>query len=361
LIDFNINTYTDLIKEVLLTEVDSPKFLQILEGLDYAETVELTYSNLPLEASYIQLPIIEGGDILVKIVKLQQAENVALVLPQKVTDAQLALGEDPTLLSFINEDIDLYAEVYGFDKEDPELLKIIKNSYLTLGNRLPAYELTGVQRQVSEEFSEDSGFADELTDDFDVASTGYEDFENADAEAFDAFLQDTRVQTNQEAFKRFTGTKNSYTTLLNKLYTNTPELIRENTKIKMHNNLLVVKMNNHNIYESLKEVPQLAKDLISKAGEIIRKNNDTQLIESLNINNQRFFIIAEANKRNFWKTKQDTLSPLTKHTVYIKPLQKNIIELNTSNVRVEARKYRPALDMNNQLVFIERTFKNVKK
>ena len=67
----------------------------------------------------------------------------------------------------------------------------------------------------------------------------------------------------------------------------------------MHDNLLVVKMNNNNIYESLKEVPQLAKDLISRAGEIIRKNNNTQLIESLNIDKQRFFIIAEANKQNF--------------------------------------------------------------
>lgn len=355
---YNITTYTSLIKEIILLGQNKRGLVQLIESLEFSESEELLYNNLPLAASFVQLPIVEDGDAYVKIVKLQQAENYVLIVPQKVVEAYNLISEDAEIVAELNREIDLYAEVDGFDEKDPELTKIIKTSYLNLGNRLPAYELTAQAKGTVKD--KDKEPEDDTSDleNFDFEDTGYEDFENADADAFDDFLTDAEVENNEEAFNRFTGNKNNFKQLVHKLYINSPELIRENTKIKMHKNLLIVKINNKNIYESLSNIPKLAKSLITEAGELLRKNNDTQLVDSINVNKQRFFIIASAKKNNFWKTTKDTLDIVTSRSTYIKPLQKNIITLGSSNIRVEARKYRPALDMNNQLVFIERRFKD---
>lgn len=354
--DYNINTYADLMREIILL-TNSKAFLQILESLKFSEQEELTYNSLPLAASFIQLPIVEEAEAFVKIVMLQQAENLVLIIPQNVVESYNLILEDPSIIGVLNKEIDLYAEVYGFDEKDPELTKIIKTSYLNLGNRLVAYELTS-KAETSNKSNEDDKLDQSDTEDFDFEDTGYEDFDNADAAAFDDFLSDAGVEANEESFKKFVGSKDNFKYLINKLYKETPEIVRENTKIKMHKNLLVIKINNENIYESLSNVPKLAKQLISEAGELIRKNNNTQLVDSINKGKQRFFIIASAKKHNFWKTPEDKFDIVTAKSVYIKPLQKNIITLTNSNVRIEARKYRPALDENNQVVFIERVFRN---
>lgn len=350
--EYNIKTYTDLIKELILVNpLNIVEIQNILEAVSFSEPEEYMYNNLPIEASYAQLEIVDGGEALVKVVKLTQADNHVLILPQHVTEAYNLILEDATIISSLNRDVDLYAEIHGFNTTDPELTKLIKTTYLNIGNRLLPFELSVIAKVDEEvEASEAGGFD----------SDSFEDFENEDLDDFDDFLTNEETALNEESFKKFRGSEKSFDGLRATLKDNLPTIILENIKVKRHHNLLVIKINNNKIYEHLNSIPKLAKQLITKAGELVRNNKGTQLVESKNLNKKRFFVVAEANNSNFWRLEDDSYVKFNSKSSYIKPIQKNIIVLNNSNIRVENRTYKPSIDTHNNIVFIKKVFKNGK-
>lgn len=346
--NYEINTYSQLVKElVLVNPLNGSGLHNILSSLDFSEEEGYSYNNLDIVAQYIQLKIVEDSDVFVKVVKLTQADNFVLIIPQNVIETHLLIEEDLEIVDAVNQNIDLYAEIYGFDDKDPELLKLIKLAYINVGNRLLPYEL--VVKKDAEDKIEDN--QDEVEDDFGLG--GFDDFEN-DAGAFEEFLNTEDMTANEESFKLFQGDKTSFVSLLNKLNKETPYLAKENITVKQHHNLLIIKVNNKNIYESASGLPKVAKKIISNTGELISQNENTQLIDSISFNKERYFIVAEANNNNFWTTKEDTLNIVGPRQSYIRPIKKDVIDLAKSNVRVETRKYRPALDNNKNLVFIKR-------
>jgi len=357
-----IKSFAQLVKQLLNSNLLSKEqFFNIINSLDLIEDSVDIYNNFDIQVYYTQLPVIVAGDVLVKIVLLKQANDVALVFPQNVIDTYEVLTEDPETLALKNTEFSLYAEVYGFNSDNAELQNLIKRAYLYAGNSLATYELTGALAKEKEKKDQDKSKDTEgslgLGDGVSMPTTGASDPANffsdikapTDAGSSNVFL-DPNMQVNEEAYKKFKKQTTALENLLKKLHAETPRIIRENIRKKFYHNILVIEVDNKSIYEALSMLPGVAKKLISETGELIRKNNGTQLIDSFNLNNKRYFTVAEAAGNNFWIVEGEKLPKAESGSRVTKPIQDNIIRLSRSQVRHESRSYKPFI-INNEIVY----------
>lgn len=336
-----ITSFTQLLKRLLSNDLLSAKQLfAIINDVDFIEDKTDTYNNLDIQVFYTQLPVVVAGDVLVKVVLLKQADNVAIVFPQEILDAYNSLTEEPELLTAKNTNFSLYAEVYGFDSKDPELQQLIKKAYLYAGNNTAAYELTGdlAAEKSNKKDKEDLG----------SGPPSIPDFEEVDVD-----LDDPNIAINMEAYSKFKKQTKALESLLFKLHTTSPGIVRENIKIKQIKNVLLIEVNNKAIYESLKAFPKVAKTLISEVGETIRTNKHTQLLDSFSLDNKRYFTVAEAVGNNFWVSADENLPTLTESKTFTKPIQNEIIVMGRSTIRRESRVYKP-YKLDNQIVYTRR-------
>ena len=346
-----IESYAQLAKHILsINMLDTQAISDLLEGLNFVEDIDLIYNNQDLGVLYKQLPIVANGEVLVKVVLLMQAGNFILVIPQKITETYNLLLEEPELIEDKNSDISLYAEVYGFNAKDPELEALIKRAYLEAAERLPAYELTSdLEREAEEAEAEEESAASSGTDIPDF-SEDLGDFDDIEAQLDNVALEDDPdLSINMEAYKAFKRSTDALPNLIAKL-SKQPTVVKENIKLRYLHNVLLIKLENKTIYESLGAHPAIAKKVISNAGELLRTNEDTQLVDSFTIKGNRFFVVAEA-VNNFWYTEADELTNIRKKDKVIKPLNENIIKVGKTSIRKENRKYKIA-ELDGQLVFI---------
>ena len=137
-----IKSYAQLIQLLSGTDLeDTELLLKELQNLTFIEDEEVLYNKLPMAVYYKQLPVVLNSDILVKVVIMQQADGLILVVPENIVETYQDLVEDAELISEKNNGISLYAEIYNFEMSDPKLQDLIKATYVASGNELKAFDL----------------------------------------------------------------------------------------------------------------------------------------------------------------------------------------------------------------------------
>ena len=341
----SIESYVQLTKLLSSEETQSiDDILSVLNKSSFIEDTEIMYRGMPVEVYYRQLPVVAGDEIKVKIVLLVQADSMALIIPENVSDTYKDIKEDPSCINDKNKDLDLYAEVYRFDTADTKLFDIFKSTYLSSGNSLRAFD---IPEDVEKEAKDDEEGNEE---DFDMGGDfGGSDF-GSDAgsdESFDTIDEPVEdfddLEENVNSYKKFKNQTDALDKLVKKLYNKIDEKLREDVKTKYLDDkkaVLVVEVNNKDIYSKYSRVTKIAKKIMTNIGESIRRNNKTQLVDSFIKNGKRYFIVAEDVNNNFWLTKDDKLETLSEGN-FIDPIQDEIITLKKSSVRKEARKLKP--------------------
>jgi hypothetical protein len=337
--DNGIQSFAQLIKLIASFEVENFDTLtQKLSDVNFVEDDDILYNSLPVSVSYVQLPAVVEADVLVKVVKLVQGEGIIITLPDKVADVYKDLIEDPTLIKDKNINLALYAEIYNFNSEDEKLQDIIKSSYLSAGNSAPAFELKDdLAKEEEEQHKEPKGGGRAGT----KPTPGGSDDDLGDfgpiAEPVDDMPD---ITANEEAYKKFKKQGTVLESLSKDLYKQAHEDLRENVKVRYLNenkNILVIEVDNKSVYNKFEHVPIAAKNLLSKFGESIRKNKDTQLVDSFTENGKRYFVVAENLSNNYWVVSNERLSTLKESKTYIEPIQDDIIRLTKSSIRKESR------------------------
>lgn len=327
----SINSYAQLVKLLAGTELeDTENLLAELEKFSFIEADETLYNKLPMAVYYKQLPIVVNGDVLVKVVLLQQADGLILVVPEHVTQVYKDLLEDATLLTEKNTNISLYAEVYNFDVNDEHLQDLIKTTYISAGNNLKPFELKDA---LAQEEKEDKPKQDE--------APGNQDVPDFFGEIEDDLPAMEDISVNEESYKRFKKQSNVIEKFLDKLYEKSNQILKENVRTKFFNKVLIIEVDNKSVYNYYEKMPIAAKKLLSNFGEAIRTNKNTQLVDSFSFNGKRYFVVAENIANNYWYIKDEELDTLTEDLVYIAPTAKTIIKLAKSSVRKESRQLVP--------------------
>jgi len=344
-----IDSYAQLVKALSDLEIkNSETLLDTVTKVGLVESDDTNYNNLPLKVMYKQIPAVINGELLVKIVVLQQGDKLAIVVPENVSKIYEDIKEvdnkeiSKTMLSDFNINLALYAEVYGFSTDSSKFADIIKTTYLSTGNFTKAFELVG-EDIVEEEKEEEDSFGSELpsSDDFGGDS---DDFDFGDMEMDTPAEDFEEITENAKAYKKFTNVSKSLNTLANKIKVEATEVLKANTKFKYLNKdktVLVVEVDNKKIYNAFPKSKNIAKQTISKLGENIRKNRDTQLLDSFIKDGRRYFVLAENHDRNFWIVSRERLDQPTEGTEVVQPIQRGIIRLAKSNIRKESRLNKP--------------------
>lgn len=347
-------SFAQLLKSLFNSNLLNVKQLfSVINSIDFIDDATELYNNLDIQLAYAQLPVVVSGDVLVKVLLLKQADSIVLAFPQDILETYKVLKEDPNLLNDKNTNFSLYAEIYGFDSKDDVLQQLIKKAYLYTGNNLPPFELIGelaAQKDKAQEDTPDSfGGGPFNVSPFDnTSSSELSDFGESDID-----LGDPNIEVNAESYSKFKKQTNSLNKLLNKIKNTSPSLVRENIKIKHINNVLLIELDNKAIYETLKVFPKLAKNIISEAGELIRTNKGTQLLDSFSLDNKRYFTLAESTGNNFWITKNESIPVLRESKAFTKPIQDDIIVLNRSTIRRESRNYKPC-KLKDEIVYVRK-------
>lgn len=353
-----IDSYVKLVKELSDAESFSPDtILDKLNISEFVEDTETTYKSFPIKIVYKQLPVIVNGDVLVKVVVLIQADSYAIIIPEHISETFKDLLENPDLINDKNIDLSLYAEVYNFDSNDRELLDLIKEAYLSAGNSLKAFELTGDLKKEEDELE---GQSEEQTSEQPQVPSFGSDFDKpsmtpaADFGEIDSSIEEApEVQENSKPFSRFKKQGSYLENLTHKLYSISNDIFKENTKIRFlgeKKNILLVEVNNKEIYKKYSRVPAVAKKSLSVFGESIRNGKMTQLLDTFTIDGKKYFAIAECAGNNFWYVSKEKIGDIIDSTDIIKPIQKDIIRLKKSSVRQESRKFVPKKD-NKEIIF----------
>lgn len=369
-----IESYVQLAKILSSEEVkDIQEVVAILNKASFYEDDEIMYSNRPAQIYYKQLPIVDGAEILVKIVLLTQADSLALIIPEKVAQVYQELTEDPSLIIEKNKDLALYAEVYNFNSNDAKLHDIIKTAYLSAGDSLRAFDMPQEMEDQALKDKEnegeegeggddlDTGFDDDFdsgggSDNFDAmfGDGGSSDFDEIDAGAED-FAEVNENKLMYESFKKQTSVLEK---LSADLFNKADKDIRSYIKTRLigeNKNLLMIEVNNKAIFDKYRRIPKVAKSIMTAIGESVRRDNDTQLVDSFMKDSKRYFIIAENLGNNFWITENDKMKSLAVYDDKVMlPIQEEIITLKRSSVRMEARKLTPYLDSDNILFRVNR-------
>lgn len=362
-----VESYVQLAKILSSEDVtDIKEVVAILNQASFLEDDEIMYDNRPAKVFYKQLPIVANDEIKVKIVLLTQADSLALIIPEGVSDVYEILVDDPSKIIEVNKDLSLYAEVYNFNSNDPKLHDIIKTAYLTAGEYLRAFDIPQeMEDQASQEEGEDGEGGDDLDSDFsdfdDDFDTGGDNFENmfgdggsADFDEMgDDFDNFEEVNENAHMYESFRKQSSALEALLVELDTKVESKLHKYIKYKFlkdgkgRNNLLALEVNNKELFDKYQKVPKLAKRIMTSIGEHIRRDDFTQLVDTFIKENKRYFIIAENLGNNFWITENDHMEVLGDYNGELyDPIQDEIITLRRSSVRMESRKLKPYVDSN---------------
>jgi hypothetical protein len=331
--NIEIKSYAQLIQMLSNTNLeDIDAFLADLKNLSFIEDEDTLYNKLPMSVFYKQLPAVVNGDILIKVVILQQAEGLALIVPENVVQTYRDLIESPEMLAEKNSNVSLYAELYNLDSGDPKLQEIIKSVYISSGNEIKPFDLKddlAQEKKEKEEGEEESETPEAPSEDF----------------IFDEIEEDlpemADIEVNEEAYKKFKKQSNALETLIEKLYEKSNAVLKKNVRSKMHKKVLVIEVNNKLVYQSYEKVPAVAKKLLSNFGEAIRKNKSTQLIDSFSKDGKRYFVVAEHVANNYWYVKDEDIDVLNENELHIEPNSRTVVKLNKSSIRKESRKIAP--------------------
>lgn len=342
-----IESYVQLIKELKYINLSNThQFELVIDRLSLIEDISVDYKNINLDTFYIELPIVKDSNIKVKLVVLRNQQGVVLVLPEKVSDTYSVLKETPEKLLEVNQKFSLYAEVVGLDSEDNELINLIKKVYLSAGNYAGAFS-SPKPIKPAEETAESTP-----TEEFDnfVADSEF------DAGEFSDIAQETfsteELESNFESFRKFKMTTNSLANFTKKLKNESAQIVSDNLKLFRLNNVVIVEVDNKNIYKILKATPGIAKTILRDFGESLKQVKGTQIIDSYTKNGKRYFVVAEHVKNNYWYTPADLLVEAKSTASKIVPKESNIILLERSNIRTQERKMVPYLS-ENKLVFLK--------
>lgn len=330
--------------------------LNVVNDMDFIEDTETIYLGSPVKVRYIQLPAVIGDNVLIKVVLLTQADSLALIIPENVKQTRDDLVEDPDALVQKNSDISLYAEIYNFNQYDVDFIDLIKSTYLSSGNSTPAFDLKDKPVEEEEEEVEggdDSNFdftppTDTLDDSFKPSSEGFDEIPDTTGGGFE------ELSDNLEAFKKFKGNTRYLESLLKHLYKISTNIFKANVRVKYlreNNAVLLIEVNNRNIYNKFKNIPTIAKKSLTAFGESIRSHKRTQLVDTFIKNGKRYFVVVENNNSNFWVVKNEAIDFLDNGKEAIQPIQDEIIKLNHSSIRKESRKIKPYI-ADDKIVFV---------
>jgi hypothetical protein len=341
-----LESFAQFIKALTDLEVKNTNtIMEVLGKVGLVSDNEASYNNLPISILYRQLPAVINGSLLVKVVILEQGENIAVIIPDEVAQVYEDVQQNNKLLSEKNIGLSLYAEVYGFDSDNKKFQELIKTSYLAAGNFMKAFDLVGAD-VVSDDKEDDEKPDRETNNPFETPSKP-EEPEFDIPEAPEDIATSDEVAENMEAYNKFKTHGNALGKLAEALTESTTTLLKKNTKVWFLNsdkNILIIEVNNKAIYDSFHKAKSIAKQTISKLGESIRANKDTQLLDSFSKSGKRYFVVAEnILNDNFWYAKGDELTELPKlgNDYAINPIASNIIQLNKSSIRKESRVYKP--------------------
>lgn len=341
-------SYVSLYKHLEnISLVNEESFRKVFDEVQFKEEVGYEYNSLPIYVGWEYIPVVVDGLIEIKILKLEQGNGIAIILPEHVAATYKALEEDITKLDTYNKNLDLVGDLYGLDEKDPELLDLIKKLYVNVGDRAEAYRLTaeGENLQDTAQDTKDDagmGFGD---DSLGLGAPGenrsFGDIPKADTPVEEA----PEIVANEEAYKRFKKDTKSLSMLQNKLYNKVPLVIREHitTKYVADEKILLVNVNNKAIYETFNTLPKHARAQITEIGEFLRLNENTQLVDSFKYLEGRIFVMAENSHSNIWMVKNEEIKTFNEKrdkTLYISK-KDAIIELERSNIRQENRRFVP--------------------
>lgn len=339
----DVESYSQLVRYLIDQEtVNTAEFLSKIEGLSFVEDSEEKYNNLAVGVSYKQLPAVINGEVLVKVVLLTQGEAFALIMPEGVATAYQTIIEDPDTLTEVNVKLSLYVEVCDFDTDDPKFADLVKSAYISAGDSTNAFEFTGIRKKKKADGDTEGSF-----DDFDMpAMGGSKDTGGMGgmSEIPEPVEEFPEIDANMEAYKGFKSFSSGSLIEAAKSWINRSSgVVNSNTKIKMLKDchVLVIEVNNKAIYDKLKNSPSVAKRTISSFGEMIRLNKETQLVDSFQRDGKRYFVVVEDHGGNFWVVKKERLYGIPEDSDYVEPIQKDIVKLSRSGVRVESRKRTP--------------------
>lgn len=356
-----IKSYAQLLQEISRLETkNSEALLELISTVGFSEDTEVLFNSLPVRVLYKQIPAVVAGNLLVKVVVLEQGGNVALIVPEQVAQVYEDTEKNPKVLTEKNISLALYAEVYGFDTSNKKLQDLLKNTYLSAGNAMQAFDLVGIDVVEEPEAASGGDFGGmpmlnnieapepAPVSDFDLPANTPDI--SVDTNSFD------EIKENLDVYKKFKRQNKSLVNLVVSLKENATKILSKNIKFKLLNeskNLLLIEVNNKNIYESFPKAKSVAKQTITKLGEAIRKNKDTQLVDSFIKNGKRYFVVAENIANNFWVVNNENLNKISdKEKTYIVPIQKEVLTLKRSSVRKESRSNIPYKE-GNVVVFVK--------
>lgn len=347
-----IDSIAQLIKNLSdIDLVNTKQFYNIVEAIGFEEDYESTYNNLGVEVSYKLMPVAIGAEVHVKVVLLRQADKIVLTMPQDIVEAYKEILDNLENLDTINRNFSLYSEIYGFDSKDLELQKLIKRTYLYAGNSQSAFEVSGELAKEKTEQGKPEAKDSEL-DDLDFPEIE----DNSDLDfGVDDIADIPELGVNKEAFKKFKKQTKYLEKFIRDTITKKPTIIRDNVKFKFISNVLLVEVNNKNIYETLDYNPKIPKFIISNFGESVKDFHGIQLIDSFNRQGRRYFVLAEDAGNNYWNVINEAykLLPSNNKRKVIVPLEEDIITLNRSSIRENSRKNVCFLK-ENKLVYIKK-------
>jgi len=315
-------------------------FFDKINKTGFIEDSETKYNNQSAGVYYKQLPIVINSDILVKVVLITQGDGFILTMPEDVYETFKALEEDESLLADKNINLALYAEVFNFDTNDPELHEFIKEIYLAAGNSKKAFDFVPSKKTTSKKDDESEEQDRQL---------GAEDLFTSEPESsFDEIETDLEdlpeIEANLESYTKFKKYTKRLDNFKNILYNNSDNVIRNNVKYKYigeNESVLTMEVDNKNVYELLSNSPKIAKNTLSRFGESIRLNKKIQLLDSFNKEGKRYFVLAENAGNNYWLVKGEKLDKFEGDDPYYQPIQEEIIKLSRSSVRFESRHLKP--------------------
>lgn len=341
----SIDSYAQLVKSLAELEVKNYETISnTINKANFIEDDETTFNNLPLGIKYKQLPVVIGTDLLVKVVVLEQGDNIAIIVPENTsTIYEELLEEDFDNLTNYNINLSLYAEVYGFDTNNSKFLELLKNMYLSAGNFIKAFSTPEVVQKTNEEDDEENSEFDFTPSSSTDNAGGADDFDMDETSITDDISSFEEIKENMKAYNKFTVKTKSLTKLVERLR-NTSKVLSDNIKFKYLNenkSVLVIEVDNRSIYNTFPKAKNIAKQTITKLGESIRTNTETQLLDSFNIKGKRYFVVAENNSNNYWTVSYERLEAPEDNSTVIEPIQRNIIKLKRSSIRKESRVNKP--------------------
>lgn len=338
----------DQLKDI--SAVDEAKFREVFSTVDYTEEVGIEFNGIPINVEFAYIPVMTDGIAEVKVVKLEQSENIAIILPKGVAETYLSLVDDISIINDINTDIDLVGEVYNFDTANKGFQDFVKNIYINADNQGQAYRLTpsGEIELNTEDIEEDNTFDNDL----DANPSMFDSIETDDFEIDEI----PEVEANIESYNRFSRSTKAFKKVLSEVNKAVPNSIKKHIRqgYIAKDRLLILEVDNKAIYNTYNNLPQHAKQQLTNIGETIKLVESIQMVDSIMHRGKRMFILAENTPQNLWITKLDYLKPLQnkgKQNIIVAN-KSEVIELNRSNIRLENRVNRAYTYTDNNIAFI---------